>query len=146
MNITYKQATNQDVEKIYELSKALIEQYEDIASIDYERVLKWVKNKIENNVSNYKTVWMNEVKVGYFYLHEEAEQLELDDFYIVEAYQNQGIGSYILKECIAISEQQHRSIFLYVFSKNIGAIKLYKKFGFEITEKIKDTRYMMTRK
>ena len=37
------------------------------------------------------------------------------------------------------------SIFLYVFRKNIGAISLYKGFGFEAVKTVSDTRQIMER-
>lgn len=68
--------------------------------------------------------------------------MELDDLYIFQPYQNQGIGSEIIRKCIAETDL---SIFLYVFVQNSRAVSLYKRFGFRITETIRDSRYIMER-
>lgn len=143
MNLNYQLATNQDIEMIYELNRALIDQYETIEAINYEYVLKWVRHKIETHINNYQVIWYEGKKVGYFYFHEEDGQFELDDLYIFEEYQSQGIGSEVLTHCVEYAKQQNQNIFLYVFAQNKGAIKLYQKFEFKIIEKIKKTRYIM---
>jgi len=60
-------------------------------------------------------------------------------------YRDKGIGTMIIKDCIKESNEKNIPIFLYVFSKNTKAVSLYTRLGFEITEKIKDTRYIMER-
>ena len=93
MNITYDKATAYDVECIYQLCKQLIDGYENIESIDYEKVLKWVRNKIEASIDEYTAVYADGQKAGYyhFYKNEDGEN-EIDDLYIFSEYQNQGIG------------------------------------------------------
>ena len=143
--IQFKIANNDDIELIYYLNKNLIDKYEDVKSIDYERVLKWVREKIEDNINLYKAIFYNGIKVGYFYLHEVDLKLEIDDLYIFDEYQNKGIGTFVLNSCISISNEKNVSLFLYVFAKNTGACSLYKRLGFEIIQNIKDTRYIMER-
>lgn len=143
--INFKIADISDIDMIYKLSKENIDMYEDITKIDYEKVLDWVKRKIHDNISSYKAIYYNEEKVGYFNFHEENNKLEIDDLYIFEMYRDKGIGTMIIKDCIKESNEKNIPIFLYVFSKNTKAVSLYTRLGFEITEKIKDTRYIMER-
>jgi len=143
--INFKIADISDIDMIYKLSKENIDMYEDITKINYEKVLDWVKRKIHNNISSYKAIYYNGEKVGYFNFHEENNKLEIDDLYIFEMYRDKGIGTMIIKDCIKESNEKNIPIFLYVFSKNTKAVSLYTRLGFEITEKIKDTRYIMER-
>lgn len=143
--INFKIADISDIDMIYKLSKENIDMYEDITKINYEKVLDWVKRKIHDNISSYKAIYYNEEKAGYFNFHEENNKLEIDDLYIFEMYRDKGIGTKIIKDCIKESNEKNIPIFLYVFSKNIKAVSLYTRLGFEITEKIKDTRYIMER-
>ena len=53
MNLQYRMADKEDIPKIYNLAKDLIDQYEDISAIDYEKVLAWVNRKIETHISEY---------------------------------------------------------------------------------------------
>lgn len=143
--INFKIADISDIDMIYKLSKENIDMYEDITKIDYEKVLDWVKRKIHDNISSYKAIYYHGEKAGYFNFHEENNKLEIDDLYIFEMYRDKGIGTMIIKDCIKESNEKNIPIFLYVFSKNTKAVSLYTRLGFEITEKIKDTRYIMER-
>ena len=119
----------------------MIDEYEDIQNIDYEKVLKWVYKKIEENIHEYTSIYLDNTLVGYYHFHEDKDKMELDDFYIFSEYQNKGIGSKVLSELI----QTENTIYLYVFVKNVKAIKLYKRFGFKIVEYVNKTRYIMER-
>ena len=46
MGLSYKKATKDDIEPIYELCKQLIDKYEQTDAIDYPKVLNWVLKKI----------------------------------------------------------------------------------------------------
>lgn len=127
------------------MNQMLIEQYENLNQINYEVVLKWVYQKIGMNISQYQVILNDEKKVGYYFLHEVNDELELDDFYVLKSYRGQGIGSQVLKRCIKIATEQNKSLFLYIFAKNRRAIKFYESFGFSIAETIKETRYIMRR-
>lgn len=48
----------------------------------------------------------------------------------------------ILKKCIS---ETNLPIFLYVFKNNKRAVALYQKLGFQVTEIIKSSRYIMQR-
>lgn len=144
-HIYFETATLDDIESIFELNKIHINEYEDLNQINYEWVLNWIHRKIEQHVFHYHVMILNGKKVGYFYLHEEGDELELDDLYILKDYQGQGIGSLVLNHCIDVATEQHKSLFLYVFTQNVRAIKLYESFGFRIVQEIKRTRYIMRR-
>lgn len=140
MDIKYKPASNMDIEPIFKLNKTLIDEYENIEIIDYQKVLSWVRNKIETHIQEYICVMLNGEKVGYYYFHHADGKMEVDDLYVFPQYQNMGIGSEILKKCIS---ETNLSIFLYVFANNKRAVALYQRLGFDITETIKNSRYIM---
>ena len=140
MEITYRKAEFADAESIYKLSEELIYKYEDISAIDVERVLAWVRKKIENNIGEYVCVLADREKAGYYRAHTENGETELDDLYIYPQYQRRGIGTKIIEKCCSETEYP---IFLYVFIKNIDAVRLYERLGFEITETVHGTRYIM---
>lgn len=138
--ISFCSAEKVDVPVIFALSKELIDAYEDVSSIAYEKVLDWVQNKIQQNISSYTRICMNGKTVGYFRLIPDGAQTELDDFYVLEEYRNRGIGTMVLRQCIAMSEGP---VYLYVFRKNARAIKLYTAMGFVIAEEVGKTRFIM---
>lgn len=140
MQIELTPCTKQDIEIIYHFSKQLIDTYEDKENIDYEKVLQWILHKINNQINEYKRIISNQNHVGYIHII-DGEQIELDDLYIFENHQNQGIATKLINTIVHTS---NKTIFLYVFIKNIRAISLYKKCGFQITKKIQNSRYIMT--
>lgn len=139
MKIEYKPCTKQDIKKLYELSKKLIDTYENIQDINYTVVMNWIQNKLNHEISNYYQIYYNHQHVGYIHIINEDE-IEIDDFYIFDPYQNLGIGSYVLNDIINFSS---KNIFLYVFIKNDKAVSFYRKLGFQISETIKNSRYIM---
>ena len=70
-----------------------------------------------------------------------GEEMELDDYYIFPEFQGRGIGSAVLHHCCDID----KPIMLYVFTGNHGAIALYRRFGFDISETVDTTRVIMRR-
>lgn len=141
MNIKYVEATKESIDEIFEINKALIDKYEDISKIDYSYVLSWVKEKVTNYIQEYKTILYASKKAGYVRIIDEGERIEIDDLFVNEEFQNKGIGTYTLLKII--KENKQKPICLYVFIKNVGAVRLYKRLGFKVKSIIKETRYLM---
>ena len=142
MNLSFQTAHQEDVETIFRFNWDLIDQYEDTQTIPYDRVLSWVRQKIEENIHTYTRIYADGLHAGFYRFIPNGDQMELDDLYIFPEFQNRGIGTQILKKCC---QESDRPVMLYVFSHNIGAWKLYERMGFEIRETIKNTRYIMVR-
>ena len=142
MDITYRKAEKVDIEAIYKFSEELIYRYEDTSAIDMARVLPWVRKKIENNIGEYTCILADGKKAGYYRVHTENEETEIDDLYLLPEYQRQGIGTSVIQKCCAESALP---VFLYAFVKNHDAVRLYKRLGFEIAETVRETRYIMRR-
>ena len=60
--------------------------------------------------------------------------------YVFLEFQNQGIGSGVIKKCCA---SVNAPVILYVFINNQRAVSLYKRLGFDIAETINGSRYIM---
>ncbi len=141
MNLLYEKASKDDIEPIYELCKQLIHNYEQLDTIDYPKVMKWVLKKIESSIDEYTTVYADGKKVSYYHFYKnENAQFEIDDLYVFAEFQNQGIGSEIIKKCCMSAKG---SVILYVFIKNERAVSLYKRLGFKVVETINNSRYIM---
>ncbi|NFR38994.1 GNAT family N-acetyltransferase [Clostridium botulinum] len=82
-----------------------------------------------------KAIYDNNKLIGfamYGYFKKET-RIWLDRFMIDYKYQNKGYGKSSLELLISvmINEYKCNKIYLSTFKDNIGAIKLYEKFGFE---------------
>ena len=138
MNLTYAPAAPTDAEAIFDLCRALIDQYEDIASIDYDRVLAWVRRKIEENISEYRRILADGAHAGYFRLCPAEDGWELDDLYVFPEFRSRGIGTAVIRHCC-----EQGSVMLYVFRKNTGALSLYRRLGFREVGTAGETRLIL---
>ena len=137
MNLQYAVAERSDVPVIFAQAKDLIDTYEDVDTIDYDKVLAWVRRKIETHIHEYRCVMADGEKCAYFRLCRDGE---LDDLYVLPGFQNRGIGSAILRKCL---EESENALYLYVFSQNTRAVSLYERFDFVSCETVGRTRLIM---
>ena len=138
MDLTYSPAAPADAGAIFELCKALIDQYEDISTIDYDRVLAWVRRKIEGSICEYSRILADGVHAGYFHFCPAEDGWELDDLYIFPEFQNRGIGTAVIRDCC-----KKDPVILYVFRKNTGALALYRRLGFREVGTAGQTRLIL---
>lgn len=137
MNLEYESAGAADVPVIFAQAQALVDAYEDVTAIDYDRVMDWMQRKITKLVGSYTRVRRDGAICAYYRLTAEGE---VDDFYVLPAFRGQGIGSAILEKCLRESEKPP---WLYVFTKNARAVALYERFGFRVAERVDNTRVIM---
>lgn len=144
MKITFSRASGNDIGKIFDLNKNLIEKYETSKNLNFPKVFAWVREKIEKNIESYNCIYLDEIKTGYYYLHDQDEKLELDDFFVFNEFQGRSIGTKVLNYIYSSAKERNKDVFLYVFAKNQGAINLYLKNGYKVTKNIGNCRYIMT--
>ena len=138
MDLTYAPACPADAGEIFELCKTLIDRYEDISAIDYDRVLAWVRRKIEGSICEYSRILADGVHAGYFHFCPAEDGWELDDLYIFPEFQNRGIGTAVIRDCC-----EKGPVMLYVFKKNTGALALYRRLGFQEVGTAGQTRLIL---
>ena len=139
MNLQFVNALASDIPVILAQAKTLIDTYEDLSSIDYDRVMKWMERKITDHIGQYRCVVADRQRCAYYRLCDDGE---LDDLYVLPPFRNMGIGSRILEKCM---EESTGNLYLYVFSRNLRAIAFYERFGFQIAEPVGKTRLIMRR-
>ena len=132
--LEYKAAELQDAPVIFSLNRQLIDRYEDKDKIDYVWVMDWVRRKVKRDLTQYKSVWYQGRKAGYFLLRETKGLLELEDLFVLEDFQGRGIGTEILRHCIETGCDKGLPLCLFVFIRNEGAIRLYKRMDFRIID------------
>lgn len=74
---------------------------------------------------------INNKIVGYALCYLEYDNIHIQDITVLPDYQNKGYGTQLIQ---FIMDDSTKDITLSVFINNTGAIKLYKKLGFEIVE------------
>ena len=138
MDLTCIPADSTDVGAIYALSEGLIRRYEDLSAIDLPKVLAWVRRKITENIAEYRRILCDGVHAGYYRLVLDDDGWELDDLYIFPEFQNRGIGTAVIRQCCT-----QGPVTLYVFTKNTGALALYRRLGFREIRQVGATRLIL---
>lgn len=85
------------------------------------------------NLNPNETIYLykeNNINKGFIHIQNGLDIIDLLNIIVKSEYQNQGIGSVLLK--YIIDNKQDKKIMLEVRSKNINAIKLYQKYDFKI--------------
>lgn len=142
MQICYSPIAPEDVENILAMQKELIERYEDLDTIDCQKVFAWCRRKIEAQMGDYRRILADGELAGFYALHREnGGEWELDDLYLYPAFQGRGIGTAVLQKVIADTAPD--GLFLYVFIKNTGAVRLYERMGFVLSEQVGSTRLIL---
>ena len=140
LDLRFCTASDEDAPVIFSMAKELVDTYENVADIDYDKVMDWMRCKIFENITSYICVYLGDEKAGYYCLNIKPGQTELDDLYVLPRFRGQGIGTAIVNRCI---EQAKGPLYLYVFKGNSGAIKLYSRMGFSVSCDVSKTRMIM---
>ena len=85
------------------------------------------------NLNPNETIYIykeNNINKGFIHIQNGLDIIDLLNIIVKPKYQNQGIGSVLLK--YIIDNKQDKKIMLEVRSKNINDIKLYQKYDFKI--------------
>jgi len=143
MQLQFVTAEKEDIETIFSHLKQLIDAYEDLSSINYEKVLAWCRRQIEENIGEYTCILSDGEKAGWYnFSASDDGRMELDNFYVLPEYRSQGIGTAALHRCFAETD---KPIFLYCFTQNTRAMALYARMGFRVIEYEGTTRCIMQR-
>ena len=141
MQLAYSSARPEDAPVIFNFARELIERYEADSDLDLHMALDWTRRKIERRIGEYTRVLADGETAAFFRFVPDGERMELDDLYVLPAFRGRGIGTAILRRCVAAG----KPIYFYVFIGNTRAVALYEREGFYKTEDVSSTRSIMSR-
>lgn len=139
----------------YLLKKSMIADYEFLRNVHHvtlkehiEKIWGWneplqddfFKQEFDSNLIQIIQVSQN--NVGYLILHENKESVYVVELLILPEFQNRGLGTQILKDIIAQTEQLNLNLKIGVFKVNTRAKDLYLDLGFVLRDQT-DTHYLM---
>lgn len=123
MNLLIEKMTLKDLE---EISDIFYEEFDDFWSITT------LKQELENENTYYLVGKINDEIVGFGGIHKILDEMNINYIVTKKNKRNLGIASQILYNLISFANTKNiKIITLEVNEKNIYAIKLYEKFGFE---------------
>lgn len=111
--------TKEEVQEVIQLGTMLNPNFSKLFHID--------------NLNSNETIYIykeNNINKGFIHIQNGLDIIDLLNIIVKPEYQNQGIGSVLLK--YIIDNKQDKKIMLEVRSQNINAIKLYQKYDFKI--------------
>jgi ribosomal protein S18 acetylase RimI-like enzyme len=82
--------------------------------------------------------------IGYLKVDRSEREIFLANVHVHPDYQNQGIGTRIIKSLLIEAEQRGVPVSLKVLKVNEAALRLYERFGFNIEEEAEDYYLMRT--
>jgi len=147
MQLQFKKCTFSDLNTLVQISKkTFVDAFEVVNNpddfktyIDFAFKKSKIVEQLNNPNSSFYFVFKNAQLVGYFKLNENAaqtdikipESIELERIYVLQEFQSQQIGKYMLQEALKLaSDLNKRYIWLGVWQKNTNAIQFYEKYGF----------------
>lgn len=139
----YRECTKEDISFIQEYQKKYVLRFEDPTMVEMKDVLELLHTKIEGNAQGYRSIYLDEIKVGYVHLIEQIDLTYLlDDLYVLEEYRNQGIGTMILQDMISNTDE---CIYVYMYMKNTKLIDFFMKRDFYVKKIISKSRMILQR-
>ncbi|MGB6150388.1 MAG: GNAT family N-acetyltransferase [Pricia sp.] len=147
MPLNLRQCRSNDLDRLAEISrKTFVDAFEtDNNPDDFKAYIDsaFKKDKLSSELENRDTafyfVFQDSALVGYLKLNENdaqsdikaEEDIELERIYVLQDYQGQRIGEWMLNEVKKIaSAKKKRFLWLGVWENNRKAIQFYRKHGF----------------
>ena len=139
MNYQLIKSTNKDIERLIEYKKRIIlAQAKDLSKEEIEEINNYAKEEVLKNINNYSNIVIENQIVGCLLITDKEDGILLDEIYLEEEYQNQGIGTKIIKDLM----NKNNTIYLWVYKDNEKAVSLYQKLGFIIVEETQSRFFM----
>lgn len=82
MELEYRPADTSDVKPLYKLNREQIDRYEDVWKLDYDKVLAWIRKKLEDGIREYSCIFWNGNRTGCFRLYPINGKMKIDDPYV----------------------------------------------------------------
>ena len=134
MEYCIKAATIEDKEFIYQTKSHSIRRY-------VEPIWGWnegdQRRYFEEDfilLANFKVILLGDEAAGYMETYENDELVNITEVHINPAAQGRGMGSRIINGIVNEAKAHGKKVTLGCFKKNDGAVRLYQRLGFRITD------------
>jgi len=111
----------------------------EIVGTQEEKIKGYVLSDLKKEYSFFSKIINDDVVVGVYGLCPFKDGYLIDELYVYEDYRGFGYGSFVLDY---IRKNNIANIYLWVYKSNVGAIRLYNRFGYKIVEET-ELRYLM---
>ena len=80
--------------------------------------------------ANFNIILLKRQAIGRLYIHRKKEEIRLIDIALLPDYQNQSIGTFLVKNILEEGKTSHKIVSLHV-DKFSPALRLYERLGFK---------------
>ncbi len=130
MELSFRQATLDDVESTFAIKKAAFRPYVELV-YGWDEDDQWQRHKAEFSCETVRLILRDGKDVGYVLVRRLADALYLSQIFILPAHQGQGIGV----KCMGLIQEEARlqglPLRLQVFKANPRAQAFYTRLGFQ---------------
>lgn len=133
------QATEDDYERMYKIKEDSIKPYvEKVWGWDEDFQIEFLRKNTP--FEEVEFILFNGETIGFLQLKETIKSIFIQSLFIIKAFQQKGIGTYLLKRII----NNGKLLSLEVLKNNKIAFDLYKKMGFVVLKE-DDLKYYLIR-
>jgi len=122
MKVEYRRALDHDLEGIYEIEKASFSTPWQFDSLLYDVCI--------SPVSVYVVALAEGKIIGFCGVHVVVDECHINNVAVLQRYRRCGVGQGLIDTILQLTENAVTTYSLEVRQNNIGAIRLYEKFGF----------------
>jgi GNAT superfamily N-acetyltransferase len=122
-----------DFEFLYDLCRSTMESYVVVAWG------KWCDEIVRSqlldglNADAFSSIFVDRLRVGAIAVEYHETHIQIEDLYILQEFQNQGIGTSIIIDIIEEAHQSHKPVRLRVLSSSPARV-LYERLGFVVVQ------------
>lgn len=131
VKIGLRNATYKDFDFLYTLHKATLKEYVK-KMWGWDEVFQKTHFVKHFNPDVLQIVVANTTDIGCISVIDKKDHVFLNRIEILPAYQNRGIGTFLIEKTVIQAESENKSVFLQVLKINKRAKALYERLGFSV--------------
>ncbi|MBU7012970.1 MAG: GNAT family N-acetyltransferase [Theionarchaea archaeon] len=129
--IGLRNATDSDCGFLYTLHKATLKEHVE-KTWGWDEVFQKNHFREHFNPETLQIVMAANTDIGCMSVTEKGDHIFLNRIEILPAYQNRGIGTFLIRKIVTQAENKNKSVFLQVLKSNGRAKALYERLGFSV--------------
>ena len=143
--LDYKPATGDQYDALFQLMRSdaadYLQQTLELMKMTWEQFAELFRS-----VGKVTGIYQDGCLAGFYWIEEREKILHLHGLILDSRFQGKGIGTQVLKMLITRCQDQMDAIELGVHQSNEGAIRLYRRLGFEVVIVRDDLGYYIMQK
>lgn len=133
MEFQLRPGTEADADFIMALTETVIRTHFEETWGAWDAEFQWNEFRQSFESLDHHIIMCDGERAGYRALRRTGDVIGLSKLYLLPVYQNQGIGSSIIRDLIQESKEASQKLQLHIVPENRGAKRFYERLGFAVT-------------